>query len=250
MPSVEPDATDPPTDAIAAAVRRLGFPDGRVTVSYAAARRQLFAWREDPTAATLLLRVNRVFRDAPPDVAEGLVLLAARRAKGAARRALRHRMTSWFFSAAPEPRPPRPADDAAGVHVDLRARFDAMRALRLPGDFDAVVAWSARPARRIFGRYERGLPLGRIIVNRLLDAPLTPAWYVEFLLFHEALHGVHPPRPGRGRMIHHPPEFRRAERSHPDAARAASFERFAIGPGRALLLRRVVGPGLLPPDLL
>lgn len=248
MPPMERNAADLPTDAITAAVRRLGLADGRVAVVYVAARRQLFAWREEAATGALRLRVNRVFRDAPPEVAESLVMTATRRARGAARRAHRHRMTAWFFEAAADLRTPSD-DDAAGAFVDLRARFDVLRARRLPQGFDAVVAWSARPSRRVFGRFERGRPTGRIVVNRLLDAPLTPSWYVDFLLFHESLHALHPPRPGRGRMIHHPPEFRRAERSHPDAGRAAGFERFAIGPGRDLLLRRATNPELLPSEL-
>jgi hypothetical protein len=240
-------------DAIDAALLRLGPHAARVALAYVETRRQIYAWRTEPATGVVRLRVHRAFRSAPDEVADALVALVLRRPRQPARRALAHRVNAWFVAATggvPSAARRAPAPDAAaGAFVDLRPPFESMRAVRLPPDFEADLAWSVRPARSLLGRFERGHPRGRIVVNVLLDSPLTPAWYLDFLLYHEALHGVHPPRPGRGRMIVHPPEFRRAERLHPDMARVKDFERWATGIGRRVLAARRDDRKLLPAAL-
>lgn len=242
-------------DALDAALQRRGGPRPVVRILYRDTRRQLYAWRTDPTTGVFELRAHVVFRQAPDVVADAVWRIVLGRPPRLERRRLSHLVNAWFQSegpadaSRPAARRAPPNGTADGAHVDLRSLFDRLRRERLPPEFDADLAWSHRPAKTLLARYERGDPRGRIVVNVLLDAPLTPAWYLEFLLFHEALHGVHPPRPGRGRMIVHPPEFRRAERQHPSFARAKDFERWATGPGFAILARRAEGLGLLPPRL-
>ena len=87
-----------------------------------------------------------------------------------------------------------------------------------------------------WGATRRVLPEGLVLINRLLDGPLTPSWYLDFLVYHELLHAVIPPRPGTARILIHPPEFRRAERMHHEHARARLFERWASGRGFRFML--------------
>ncbi len=242
-------------DALDAALQRRGGPRPVVRLLYRETRRQLYAWRTDLATGIFELRAHLVFRQAPDEVADAVWRIVLGRPPRSERRRLSHLVNAWFQSegpagsARPAARRAPPSRTGTGAHVDLRPLFDRLRAERLPPEFDADLGWTTRPAKTLLARYERGEPRGRIVVNVLLDAPLTPAWYLDFLLFHEALHGVHPPRPGRGRMIVHPPEFRRVERLHPSHARAKEFERWATGPGFQLLARRTAGRGLLPSHL-
>lgn len=242
-----------PDDALDAAFRRLGPRAARASHAYVDTRRQLYAWRTDPETGAVSVRAHRVFRAAPDAVADAVWRIVLRRAVGKERRRLSHVVNVWFqtqdVGVRPAARRAPPRDPAAGTYVDLRPAFERLRAARLPSDFVADLAWGPRPARTILARFERGVPHGRIVVNPLLDSPLTPAWYLDFLLFHEALHALYPPRPGRGRMIVHPPEFRRAERSHPDFPRAKSFERWATGRGFSSLLGRASVPAPQPAAL-
>jgi hypothetical protein len=62
-------------------------------------------------------------------------------------------------------------------------------------------------------------------IHPVLDQPAVPVWFVRYVLFHELLHAVLPPRRGRGsRWIHHGAEFRRRERDYADYARAIAWE--------------------------
>jgi hypothetical protein len=242
-------------DALDRALLRLGPHVARVELSYRSTRRQMFAWTRDANDGVVRLRAHRALRSAPNDVADAVWRVALGSTTRAEARALTHRVNAWFLT--------RPLDadaptgrttsgrnvDRVGGFVDLRAAFEAMRAARLETPIEADVVWAARRSARVFARYERGALFGRIVVNPLLDAPLTPAWYLDFLLFHEALHAVFPPRPGAGRMIMHPPEFRAAEREHPEFARSRTFERWATGDGRDVLGRRRLEADLLPPPL-
>jgi hypothetical protein len=240
-------------DALDAALRRRPASRFTIEIRYRETRRQIYAWRFDAAENRFELRAHVVFRRAPDEVADAVWRIVLGRPPRVERRRLAHVVHAWFQTATaaagrPAARRAPPPDAALGRHVDLRPLFDAVRTERLPPGFDADLAWTPRAGRTLFARYERGEPRGRIVVNALLDAPLTPRWYLDFLLFHEALHGVLPPRPGRGRMIVHPPEFRAAERAHPGHARARGFERWATGPGFEALRRRENSPGLRPPE--
>lgn len=60
-----------------------------------------------------------------------------------------------------------------------------------------------------------------VLVHPRLDDPKLPRWVLGCVIHHELLHALLGVAPG----AHHPPEFRRRERTHPDFARAAQWER-------------------------
>ncbi len=233
-------------DAIASAAAAL-YPGVVVRVTYRRQRRQLFRFMHRPDGS-VDVAANEVFRTAPEPIAAALVqVVVVRQIPVRLRRALATKIRDWFGSdAAPTTRRPRFLPPT-GRHHDLTPLVLAA-ATRLSRPFEADVGWSVTPTRRLLGRFERGDPRPVIIINRALDAALVPAWYLEFLLYHELLHGVIPARPGRGRLLVHPPEFRRMEREHPAFQRARRFERWVTGRGFRLLLADAP-PSVVPADL-
>lgn len=60
-----------------------------------------------------------------------------------------------------------------------------------------------------------------IIVHPRLNDRRIPPWVLGCVVHHELLHALL----GVAHGNHHPPEFRRRERAHPDFARSAQWER-------------------------
>ena len=73
-----------------------------------------------------------------------------------------------------------------------------------------------------------------IRVHPALDRPEVPAFFVEFIVFHEMLHQLFPSSNGPGRRVHHPRAFRDCERAFPLYEAAITWERENL---RALLHR-------------
>jgi predicted metal-dependent hydrolase len=57
-------------------------------------------------------------------------------------------------------------------------------------------------------------------MNRVLDQPGVPAWFVNFVLFHELIHAALP-----ATVQAHGREFRAWERAHPDYRAAIDWQR-------------------------
>lgn len=76
------------------------------------------------------------------------------------------------------------------------------------------LGWSQRVSRRRFGHWDADHET--IVISQVLDDPRVPAFVLDYVMYHEILHIVHPPRPGQGRKRRvHPPEFVAAERRFP-----------------------------------
>lgn len=95
------------------------------------------------------------------------------------------------------------------------------------GALDLRVQWhgskSALPRTQIkLGSYNHETKVIRI--NRLLDRPTVPKYFVEFIVYHEMLHNVLPPIiiKNRRRRIHHP-AFLQREKEFQDYALAKKF---------------------------
>ena len=244
---IEPVIEDPLADAF----RRLA-PQVRSTIVYtAAARRRIFSWKGDDGETAVTLRVGPEFREAPARSRR------SRRPDRHPEAAPRDRAANGSSSRSGAGRRPRiPAGWPPGAPCPRRAAMSTSAPsstgsgpCRFPEPVPARIGWTERPARHLMGRFEKGSPEGLIVINRLLDSPLAPLWYLDFLVYHELLHAVVPPRPGATRILVHPPEFRRAERSHPDHARARSFERWASGEGFRVLLDALRSEARLPREI-
>jgi hypothetical protein len=117
---------------------------------------------------------------------------------------------------------------ARGQHHDLSAIFDRLNRDHFGGSHDARISWGI--ARRPENR--RSLKVGsysvedRLIrIHPALDQEGVPGFFVDWIVFHEMLHGKHAIHKVGGRRCYHPPEFAEEERRFPDYHRARLWER-------------------------
>jgi hypothetical protein len=113
------------------------------------------------------------------------------------------------------------------VH-DLGAVFERLNGLHFGGKLDMRITWGTarrrQPQRSIkVGAY---LVEDRLIrVHPVLDQELVPRYFLDWIVFHEMLHGKHAIRRVGGRRCFHPPEFSREEKQFPDYGRARLWEK-------------------------
>lgn len=76
------------------------------------------------------------------------------------------------------------------------------------------LSWSRTVSRNRFGHWDPDHQA--IVLSQVLDDPRVPEFVLDYVLYHELLHVIHPVRMGSGtkRRVH-TPEFRRAERLYP-----------------------------------
>jgi len=176
------------------------------------------------------LRIHRVFRDAPRDVARAVVGLYLQRPTGkAARREFHTRINEYIDAREGEilrdwartidlTKFPGPS----GRYFDLGDRAKRLNRRYFGDALDVFVTWSRNAPRRSMGTWletPRGFK-NVITINRVLDAPRVPAYVVDEVLHHEMLHEKIPAVKKNGRRYKHTPEFRLLERAFPHYERA------------------------------
>ncbi len=103
-----------------------------------------------------------------------------------------------------------------GEHHHLEAILKEINADYFEGKLNLKITWfnrrfSSAPRRVILGSYHFRTELIRI--NRYLDQPHIPGYFVAYIVYHEALHHVLPPVRGkRGKRSIHHPEFKALEK--------------------------------------
>ncbi len=169
------------------------------------------------------LRISDHLQDAPDLVLRGLMqLLVARvlgapesRIDGEALRAYQEHIEQDKVAARrSESRQARGRKhiDPVGDHRSLLESF--MRVvldhdIRLPEA--PTLSWSKTRSRRRFGHHDADH--GAIVISKTLDDPDVPEFVLDYVVYHELLHIVIPPRLGStGKRIVHPKEFKQAER--------------------------------------
>jgi len=107
-----------------------------------------------------------------------------------------------------------------GKHRDLDERFDRLNREYFQGQLRRPrLTWSVGRSRRHLGQYDETFDC--IAMNRKLDSKWVPLYVLDYVLFHEMLHMVHPARIGKnGRRLVHTKEFKKAERRFKDYDRA------------------------------
>ena len=102
---------------------------------------------------------------------------------------------------------------------DLGAVFDYVNSFYFDGRIDRPdLAWSRESPRTRMGFYH--MPLGILAVNKALDSERVPRYVLEFVVYHELLHGTISPLRSGSRQVCHTPEFRELEKRfarHDDA---------------------------------
>ncbi len=203
-----------------------------VRVRFGRARVRVLEARSERGGA-MTVRMSALFASAPPEVRDSVAawLRSGRRARAACRT-----LDAWIDAATaalPSARPRAEQCVAAGAVHDLAELSSELRATCFPPtvlepERWPALTWGRRGRRRArhslrLGSFEPDTSLVR--VNPVLDQAAVPRWFVRYILFHELLHAVLPPRPGPGgRTIHHGPEFRRRERAYADYDRALAWQ--------------------------
>ena len=184
------------------------------------------------------LRLHALFDEAPPDLHDAVASWI--RSGARASRACRT-IDVWIRDGlerlpAAELRPSQlrargAAHDLAALAEELR-REHFVAEFPAPADLPPITFGRGTPGRaRRTLRLGSCEPDGRLVrIHPVLDQPGVPRFFVRFVLHHELLHAVIPPRPAAGgRWIHHGPDFRARERAYPDYARARAWEDENIG---------------------
>lgn len=121
-----------------------------------------------------------------------------------------------------------------GRYFDLQAIFDKLNAQYFGGKL--------RGYRIVWGRRRRGRPALAIVfgtiqeedrlirIHPLLDRPLVPRWFLEYIVYHEMLHAFVPDRYDRaGRRVIHHAGFLKREQKFRWFRRAQRWERENLG---------------------
>lgn len=99
-----------------------------------------------------------------------------------------------------------------GNAYDLDQIFERLNLLYFENKVEKpTLSWSKSKTFRILGHHDSTHET--IVVSKSLDDKNVPQYVVEYIVFHEMLHIVHPVYHKNGRRFIHTPEFRRDERS-------------------------------------
>ena len=119
----------------------------------------------------------------------------------------------------------------AGAHHDLSEIYDAINRRYFSSAVDAHITWGRDPNARSRAA-RRSIKLGsytsrdRLIrVHPALDAHFVPRFFVEYIVYHEMLHHVLPPKLQHGRRELHGPAFKAREREFSHYHAALRWER-------------------------
>jgi hypothetical protein len=119
--------------------------------------------------------------------------------------------------------------ETGGRYFDLRGMFDKLNARHFENRLRGYkVVWGRKREEKpreyfVFGTIREE---DRVIrINPWLDQRFVPAWFLEYVLYHEMLHAVVPDRmANNGRRCVHTDEFYRRERKFRFYKRARRWE--------------------------
>lgn len=195
-------------------------------------RSSMFSFRAPP-GSPMSVRLHHMFLDAPRAIVEDLVAFTR---GGAEQRAASRRIDRFIDENLERLRPSEEAFRPQKVHSlgkfwDLQAIFDALNARFFGGRIAAQIGWGRLPRKRNRRTIRLGVydPRSRMIrIHPALDHPGVPAYFIEFIVFHEMLHQAIPASEQNGRQAFHGAAFRSAERAFPDYERAIRWEKAHI----------------------
>jgi len=110
----------------------------------------------------------------------------------------------------------------AGKVYDLEEIFEQLNREYFHGLMARpALTWSEHKARRLLGHYDAAH--NTIMVSSILDAAKVPRYVVEYLVYHEMLHLVHPVKMRAGRRCVHPKAFQLDEARFPRLQEARNY---------------------------
>jgi hypothetical protein len=105
--------------------------------------------------------------------------------------------------------------DLEAIFEDLNVRFFHGLLAR------PLVTWSRDHARNSLGHYDPAH--NAIVVSQIFDHPRVPRYALEYILYHEMLHLLHPVKLKGSRRCVHSAEFRAEEKRFPQLEAARRF---------------------------
>jgi hypothetical protein len=195
---------------------RLAVTDNRTT---------MVSFRRGPSS--LKLRVHHMFLLAPERVVQAIADYAGRgrRHAGATLDAyIRDREGSIRRGRRSSQQPLQPR----GRCFDLKKIFDRLNQQFFQGGISASIGWGRLPSRRRRQSIRLGVydhETREIRIHPALDRPEVPAFFADFIVYHEMLHQLFPSAVISGRNSHHPRAFRDREKAFPRYAAAIRWER-------------------------
>ncbi|HTA21358.1 MAG TPA: hypothetical protein VK989_18830 [Polyangia bacterium] len=175
------------------------------------------------------LRLHRMFVGAEPRVVRALARYVVHNDRRASTLLGEYIEAHQHIIRQQERRPRLIKTRTAGRHHDLQAIFDRLNAQMFGGALDARITWGPGAGA---GRRRRSIKMGsfavedRVIrIHPALDQDNVPGFFVEWIVFHEMLHGKHEVLRTNGRRRFHTQEFLAEEQTFPEYARACAWEK-------------------------
>lgn len=171
------------------------------------------------------VRLHRIFLHAEDEVLTAVAGFIA------GRKACRPMIRDFIRRNSPQPEHPASRRTALAPHGTvycLADIFDRLNRQYFDNRITACITWG----KRRFGRRARRITLGSyceatniIRINPLLDRRSVPAYFVEFIVYHEMLHADLRSEAVLGRRRLHAKEFRMRERQFAAYEKALAWER-------------------------
>jgi hypothetical protein len=120
-----------------------------------------------------------------------------------------------------------------GEHYCLQTIYDSLNGEYFDGAVSSAITWGKsnskkRVRMRTMGSYNA--VTGTIRINPLLDKKTVPAYFLQFIVYHEMLHAYLGIKTRNGRRSIHSREFRLQEKKFRHYAKAMEWERQRFGP--------------------
>ncbi|MBI4819814.1 MAG: hypothetical protein HY791_26305 [Deltaproteobacteria bacterium] len=154
---------------------------------------------------TIHARVHQLFVDAPGDVLKALASYLAEERPRPEDQATLKKYVESYRGVLNEALYRRLRIEPLGEYHDLARILDRVNREYFEGKINAQITWSNAPrgkrrATITLGTYAHELRLIR--VHPALDQPFVPEYFLEYVVFHEALHQVHPQTEADRRDVH------------------------------------------------
>lgn len=167
-------------------------------------------WEPDCTKVSL----HRMFLEAPKNVMDSLACYLRREQKivpPSVKAFIENRLQALDYSHELD----RKKLYSQGHVYNLQQIYDNVNCEYFKGNLNLHITWYGKPmfrgrSRVVFGLYHD--PLRLIKINRLLDSPAFPDYFVSYVVYHEMLHHVCPAYyDGKGHHHIHSKEFKEKE---------------------------------------
>lgn len=171
------------------------------------------------------LRIHRIFLEAEESVIQAVAdFISNRKSARPVLQAFIRRHSSSLKSRAAR----RAQLRIDGVCHCLAPLFNNVNAAYFQGEITASITWGRKPSRRktrrmTLGSYCRDSNIVRI--NPLLDRKTVPAFFLEFVIYHEMLHAALGTVNKHGRRSVHSREFHQREKQFAAYEQAISWEK-------------------------